>query len=181
MAQTRQSLTGLVGGFALLLSLGSPALAVEPESLGVDSNGFVGARLLIDYPMSLVRSVLSKPVDAVRLAPDVIEVSAESQGTCDKVSVKAKGLWRPLTYVVIRCPTEAGFSERLLESDDFSAHNVEWTLAPSGSGTLVTVRSRTRIAFPVPDGMVARVAGKSLLDSLKGLDQEVSKQADATP
>jgi len=174
-------LTGLVGGVALLLGLGGPALAVEPENLGVDSDGFIGARILIDSPLNLVRKVLSKPVDAIRLAPDVLEVSAESQGTCDKVSVKAKGLWRPLNYVVIRCPTEAGFSERLLESDDFSAHNVEWTLAPSGSGTLVTVRSRTRIAYPVPDGMVARVAGKSLRESLKGLDQEVSKQASETP
>jgi len=29
--------------------------------------------------------------------------------------------------------------------------------------------------------MVARVAGKSLRESLKGLDQEVSKQASETP
>ena len=83
----------------------------------------------------------------MKLSPDVLEADAVPQGKCQKVKVKAKGLpMRPMRYVVLRCPTGVGYTEQLLESGDFSAHNVEWTLKPTADGgTIVTVKARTRL------------------------------------
>lgn len=167
----------LVGALFLSCLSGAALAGDEPRDLGVDGEGYVGAQLEVAHPVALVKAYLGDADKAMRLAPEVLDADSVPHGKCAKVSVKAKGLLRPMHYVVLRCPTSVGYTEQLLESGDFTAHNVEWTLTETASGgTLVTVKARTRLSFPVPQSTLTKVAGQSLKATLKGMDKDLDQQ-----
>ncbi len=179
MARTSTLLGALSLGFCLF---GGVASAGEPVDKGVDGNGYVNVEMEVDHPVALVNDYLANPTRAMELSPDVLDASSVPHGKCQKVSVKARGMLSPMHYVVLRCPTGVGYTEQLLESGDFTAHNVEWTLHETASGgTVIKIKARTRLNFPVPSSTLAKVAGQSLKSSLKGLDKDLDKQvADAS-
>ena len=155
-----------------LLAAGLLALGLSPAASAADlpsissssSSDGVTMRMLVQAPIDEVRSVLSRAETSVTLSPDVMELHTTDQGNCERVEVSTRGLFSPMRYVGLRCPTSEGWSETLVESEDFTHYDVEWTLSPTDEGTMVTYRIDVSLKnLPVPD----RVLHSNLSSSMK--------------
>ena len=78
-----------------------------------------------------------------------------------------------MRYITMRCPTALGWTERLLSSDDYAQHEVEWRLEPTADGsTDLTYRVRVALAMPGVQSLVVRKLSTSMVltvDSLLAL------------
>ncbi len=156
----------------LIFSLAS-ALAAEP-TVTTQADGTVVARMEVAASAEAIRAILSDSEASVRLSADVLSVDAALKGKCSEMTVQTKGAWNPLEYKALRCPTANGWRTSLIESDDFSALEVEWKLDPSCSDlTTVEYRVRTDVDIVAPKALVQQGVRRSARDTLKELLRKV--------
>ncbi len=153
----------LLWAAAGLGSLGLCALC-SPAALAADS---VTTTLTIDKPITEVRSALEDGATFAELSPDVYEAAAEPSGLCQRLHLESRGLTSPLRSIVLRCPTRDGWTERLESSDDFAAHEVDWTVVEVDGGTRITVRAHVEPDLPVPQTMIDSALRRSLVAQLQ--------------
>ncbi len=122
-----------------------------------------------------VMAVLSDVGRAFERNPDTRLVRAEPRGRCTLVEVETPGLTSRLRYTALRCPTERGFSVRLLDSDAYRRNDVTWIVEPTDGGTRVVVRVLVDVDLPVPDALIESRLVSSVKEELARLAQEVAE------
>jgi hypothetical protein len=167
------SLTLVDDGKPMLLPylLLSAARADEPAptpSVEVADDGAVVARMHLTATPDEVRAALQDPVACEQLTPEVRSVEATARGNCAVVDVETDGLWTPLHYQALRCPTATGWSTKLLKSDDFSALTTDWTVKQAGTGTDVELRVRSEVGA-IPNALVRKGTEQSVKKTLLAL------------
>ena len=173
--------------FGALVLLGAlqaaPALArdrVDEASPVISPSGGVTLQVLMNHPAALIKHYLSNASTTIRLSPEVLDVQSSPKGACDQVSVQTKGMFSPLTYVVMRCPTSKGYTERLLQSEDFDAQEVEWSVEEVEGGSQVTLKVHTEPRIPLPAAALRAVLVGSMRATLRKLDKEVEADEPAS-
>jgi hypothetical protein len=142
----------------VVLALSVPASA-EPVTVEVSRE--------VSAPMEVVRGRIADP-ELARASPYVRAVEvAPAAGGCAEVVVWTGGPVGALSYRALRCVTADGVRERLLQSEDFAAHEASWHIAPTKAGTRVTLRLTTEPRVPVPPWILrwaVTSSGEALLD-----------------
>lgn len=150
---------------ALLLCLGvAPASADdgEPEVV-ITADGTIEGTVVVGAPPDVVRSYLADIAMTRKLAKDVVKVDVVKDGGCELVTTYASSFIE-VTYLARRCPTETGWIETLLSSEQFSDYYAEWFVTPVRSGIELRFRLRTDLDLPVP----VRIVRGTLKRSVKG-------------
>ncbi|MEZ4447996.1 MAG: hypothetical protein R3B09_00870 [Nannocystaceae bacterium] len=160
-------------GLALALTAGaaSPASADTTPKIWtrVTDNDEVIAVVRIDAPLETVRKALISAEKAHSYAPTTLAARATTDGTCERIALRVKGLFSPFVATTRRCPTSDGWLEKLVESDDFSDYLAEWKLQSMGDATAVHYRVRTIINVSVPQSMITSQTRKVLKTTLQRL------------
>lgn len=147
----------------------------EPSDPVVHADSSISTDVLIHASVADVRAVLADPKAAGALSDSVLAVRVLGKdGPCDLVEVTCKGVMDPLTYTVRRCPTPTGFSENLVQSEDFSSQRAEWRLEPVSGGTLVTFSVRSEPKISLPRRVVQAVVESSAVETLENLVRRVT-------
>lgn len=157
--------------FVALVVLSS---AQEPSTPTVSGDNTVKSEVVIAAPVDAVKQGLADPVAAAGLSANVISARVISRGTCDVVAMTVKGMTGPMEYTVKRCPTATGWTEILVESDDFDAHRAEWKVTPVEGGSLVTLTVATEPDVPVPQRVINAVVESQVVQTLKNLVRRVA-------
>ena len=146
------------------------ASAAAPPAVSVEADGTVVGVVVVAAEESAVRSLLADPQREAALSPFVREVLVDgTEGGCTRLRKKTRGLLRPFELVSLRCPTDAGWREQLVESADFTTYGIEWRVAPADGGTRVEYRVTTTLSAPLPASAVSAGvvdATKTLLANL---------------
>jgi hypothetical protein len=128
-----------------------PAMASEAPVVTTEADGTVVGVAVVAASEDAVRALLGDASRAAGLSPDVYDVTVEGEeGRCSRVRKHTRGVFRPFELLALRCPTEQGWTEVLVESGDFSSYALEWRVAPDAAGTRVEYRVRTKLSIPVP-------------------------------
>lgn len=149
------------------------ALASDP-AVHVDPDGTVVAVVTVSATVDAVRAALSDGERVARMSPDLYAVSATSDGRCEVMTKEVRGLLRPFHLRTRRCPTASGFTEVLVDSEDFRSYASSFDVAPSDGGAVVTMRTRTELAALVPASLVQRALSDASVTVLQKLAQQVA-------
>jgi hypothetical protein len=158
-----------------LICVLSPAVASADDdaTVTVDDEGRVVARIHVPASTEEVRAVLGDTDGQLAaLSPDTLSVQTTQVGPCEMVDRKTRGVWRPFAFRAKRCPTDRGWQETLVASDDFTKYEAEWELEATDHGTEVVYKIQTEINAPVPSSLVRtnlKSAASSMLKRLVGV------------
>lgn len=157
---------------SLLVSI--TASAADEARVSVDDQGRVVARIAVAASADEVKAVLADPKGTLAaLSPETLSVQTTTEGRCEMVDRKTRGVWRPFAFRAKRCPTAHGWTETLVASDDFTAYAAEWEVEDSDDGTTEVVYTiQTEINAPVPRALVRtnlKTAAGDMLKRLAGL------------
>ena len=142
------------------------AIPAEPE---IDANGSVTVRMVVGASLEKVHQRLDSAHEVLDLNPDSRLLSRESHGDCERTHVETAGLFHPLRYIALRCPTEDGWHEQLESSPDFKENQSWWHLTSVEGGTEITYTVQVDLDLPVGDGILAKRVGESMVSSLQRL------------
>ncbi len=142
-------------------------------SVAVMDDGMVVGSITVEAEEPAVRALLRDATVVAELSSDVISIESEQTGDCEDTRKKTRGMFAPLTVHTRRCPTDDGWSERMVESDDFHRYETDWEVARTGAGTRVTYKVQTDPDLPrrfVLKNIVAGVKDtlEQLVSRLKG-------------
>lgn len=148
-----------LGILAVTVAL-APAALAGPEAAPAsvqwnDDDGSVVARVLVNAPVDDVRRAIAE----VQHTPsgNVLELRFRPDGDCQSVFRKTRGVWDPLIMQTRLCPTQQGWREQLVSSDDYSVYDAEWVVRSLGdTQTDVQVRVRTSVNLSVPSFLLKR-------------------------
>ncbi len=147
--------------------------------ISYSEDGAVVAALTLPYPESQVRQILADPIGSANLNPDVISVQVESRSRCDNLFTRTRGLLHSLTFRSRRCPTAKGWSESLVQSEDFLSMESEWAISETPQGTRIVLKVVTVLTFPVPEVLLKRGvlhSVKSMMNNLVARLEQLSEQ-----
>jgi hypothetical protein len=140
---------------ALLL----PTLAVAGDpQISVGPDGTVVASMMVDATEATVKTTIPDVLQASKGFKNVLDVQITPDGTCRKVFRRTTGLWQPLEMYTRLCPTSQGWRERLVQSDDYDAYDVEWSVQPKDGRTEVRITVKSEVDLPVPSALVRQGA-----------------------
>ena len=142
----------------------------EPTTPVVDPDGFVRVSTDLPFAPQKVDAVLTDSATTMTMGKDVIDVQVQVDGSCEMLAVRTRGFTQPMTYTARRCRTAAGWASTLVQSEDFSSHDVEWATTPIEEGTRVTMRVRVKPHLPVPQLLIRSVVGNAIVGTLKRLE-----------
>lgn len=151
------------------------ALAAEPSAPTVAGASTVSTGIFIAADPATVRAALADPLKACQLSGDVLDAKVlGKQGDCTLIQVTTRGMTSPLIYTTRRCPTTEGFTETLVQTDDFDSQASTWSLRPVSGGTQVTLEVRSEPRLPVPQRLINAAVGSSAVQTLKNLVHRVT-------
>ncbi|MEL6342501.1 MAG: hypothetical protein AAFV53_05170 [Myxococcota bacterium] len=149
------------------------AAADEPA---VGSDGTVSMRVILPASEAEVREQLNSAEKATALVGAATIISRESAGPCERLTYQTPGMMSPLTYVALRCPTEAGWKETLESSEHFQDNESEWQLREVDGGTELRYRVRVRLSnMPVGQGLVNSRVAQSMKHAIERLEERLSQ------
>lgn len=157
----------------LALALSSAAHAGDAPEVSVQDDGTVVGRVLVDAPSDQVRAVIPQLQSDASASTSVLSVSVHPDADCQAIFRQTRGLWSPFEMRTRLCPTSKGWRETLVQSDDYDAYEVEWTLEPQGTGTLVSMKVKSEIALSVPTSLVRSGQVTGVNESFKALLQRL--------
>jgi len=131
----------------------------------------VTSSVLVSASQQAVRAFLAEHTRTLGLCPDVRSVrvlSTQADG-CAQLEVETTGLWSPMRYVSLRCPTADGSREDLLRSEDFLENSFEWSVVDTGAARRVTLAVRSSPRLPVPDWVLQAAVRRSVDATLANL------------
>jgi hypothetical protein len=153
---------------SLLFVLAGVALADPPvPTVSVATDGAVVATFTVSAPESAVLAVLADP--RTLTGPEVLSMATAPQGGCLVIDATTQGMLSPLAYRSLRCPTETGFHETLVQSDDFTAIESTWRLSQVADGTRVDFRLVSQPDLPVPQSVIRPTVVKSVTRMMERL------------
>lgn len=138
----------------LASTLAAPALAADKPTISVQDDGSIIARMLVDAPVLDVRRIIPDVQVDASLYTNVLTVKSTAEGDCRKVHRTTRGLLTPLSMNTRFCPTPTGWREYLVQSEDYSAYDVEWTVEQRGTQAEIAVHVRSDVNLFVPDALV---------------------------
>jgi hypothetical protein len=140
----------------LFIALSNPAAAGPFEGrFSIDDDGFVSVRVLVEAPMNVVRGSIDTAQEVFALDSERTLTRVQMRGACEEMHVETPGLLSPMRYVSLRCPTDNGWTESMISSDDFEANEVLWALNEVEGGTEITYKVKVGVAdMPVPESML---------------------------
>ncbi|MBW2258485.1 MAG: SRPBCC family protein [Deltaproteobacteria bacterium] len=148
-------------------------VAAEPEiEVLEEADGTVRVEVVVAHSVAEVRTLVDlvdDPVTSAALTPEILSVEVAPGEPCQEITTRSRGLFRPLTYTVQRCPAADGWTEVLLRSDDFDDYWSEWVVRPSEEGTRVTFRIRSDPNLPVPRSLVRKGIRRSATRTVENL------------
>ncbi len=132
------------------------ATTPEPE-VRIDAEGRVVATVTLNAQPESVRAILADTAGALKdLSPNTLSVEVSDEGACELVRRHTRGILQPLVFQSRRCPTDEGWEESLVQSEDFEHYEAMWAVRTTDSGTEVTYRIGTVLTAPVPQVLVRR-------------------------
>ena len=147
----------------MILLLCSSLASANPHTATLDDDGFVTLSARLAAPVEAVRGHLDDVTAAFDLVDDARAVRATRRGDCQEIEVETPGILRPMRYISMRCPTADGWSERLVQSEDFALHEVEWHITPAADGaTDITYRVRVALSMPGVHSLVIKKLSSSM-------------------
>lgn len=164
----------MLGSLLLALALSPAALADEPPTVQLSGDGTVEARLRLPAEAGAeVRKVLADPAALGQLTSEVLSVETVERGSCQEVTRRTRGMFRPFKLRALRCPTAEGWEESLLEGSDFKAYATEWRVVETADGTEVIYRVRTELDVAVPQAVINQNVVQSTRNQLIKLARRV--------
>jgi hypothetical protein len=156
----------------LLWALVQVAGAVEVRT---EADGTVVVSALLGHDLAEVNRYLADPDATMRLGEDVRAVTVRpGPAGCIELTVVNKGFVRDLSYVAHRCPVPGGWRSKLVRSEDFDAHRIEWTATGERGGTLLVIRVYVEPKMPVPGFLIRKMVSRALRGTLEKLDKELA-------
>ena len=157
-----------------------PCSAMALETHRVREDGYIVVSAVMPHSLDAVQRVLDQPGKTMRLGQSIRSVQVKPMDNgCAELTVSNKGFAKDLSYVAERCPVEHGYRSKLKSSEDFSEHDVTWTATPHASGSLVSIRVKVALKYPVPKFLVQRIVGGSLEETLEKIDSVLVEAAEA--
>jgi DNA-binding transcriptional regulator YdaS (Cro superfamily) len=167
-----RSLTLLV---AALLSLAPVAARAGEPSVEVASDGSVVARVQLPASEAEVRALIPS-LQAAGVNSNVLDVVQTPEGGCTAIHRTTRGLYRPLQLRTRFCPSASGWTERLVQSADFTAYEADWTLRPlSDGGTQVQLRVRSDINLMVPASLLQTGTMQGVRETIDALIRKIRR------
>ena len=62
----------------------------------------------------------------------------------------------------------------MTSSEDFEEHDILWEAKPHAEGSVVSIRVKVALKYPVPKFLVQRIVTAALEDTLKKIDKLLS-------
>jgi hypothetical protein len=153
--------------FPIIAYFGVVAHAGTGPKITVEDDGTVVARMMIDAPPAQVRQVI--PDVQAGTSTNVLSSTRVPDGSCIKIDRRTRGLWDPLEMKTRLCPTDTGWRESLISSDDFNAYSTEWSVRDDNGQSSVQVRVRSEVNLLVPTSMVQSGTIQGLHDSFAAI------------
>lgn len=141
-----------------------------PTAAVVDSEGYVQVQMDVPHSQDEVLAYLSDAGRTMRLGEEITEVRTDRDGQCTRMKVTTHGFAQTMHFLARRCPIADGWRSTMLESPDFKRHDIEWRVAPTESGSRVTMRVRIIPRLPVPQLIIRRIVGGALRSTLVRLE-----------
>lgn len=159
----------------LVLALLPHVRAADPSPPVTDSADRVTTAVVIPADPAAVRAALADPTAACRLSTDVLSARVvATEGPCALIAVTTRGLTAPLAYTMRRCPSADGYTETLVQTDDFDQQESRWQLRAVPGGTEVTLQVRSQPRLPLPQRLINATVGSSAVQALKNLAHRVT-------
>lgn len=160
--------------YVLALTLAaSPALAGEPN-IEVTDDGAIVARVLVDATEHQVRATIPELQDA-ELSKSVFQVDMTPDRGCHAIFRQTRGLWKPFEMRTRLCPTDTGWRESLVSSEDWDAYDVEWVVEPRTKGTMLSLKLKSNLSFSVPGAIMRRSQVNGLEEMIAALTDKLFK------
>ena len=151
----------------VVLSL--PAVALEVDRIHRDGTVVVSAEL--PHSADAVRALLADEAVTMRLGKNIrdVEVIPLANG-CAELRVTNRAMRRELAYVSERCPTADGWHSKMVSSDDFVRHDIQWAVRPKNQHSTVRIVVDVELKTIVPNWMVDRFVGNALEGTLRAMN-----------
>lgn len=156
---------------AVVFSL--PAVALEVDRSHRDGTIVVSAEL--PHSVSAVRSLLADESVTMRLGKNIrdVKVTPLANG-CAELAVTNRAMRRELRYVSERCPTADGWHSKMVSSDDFVRHDIQWAVRPENNHAKVLIFVDVELKTIVPGWMVDRFVVNALEGTLRAMNEILS-------
>ena len=155
-----------------LVALIWPEAAHALETVSkVDDQGWIVVSATLPHSKEHVDAFLAAPSKTMELGDGVREVRTEPMSNgCTKLHVTNNGFARTLSYTSMRCPIPGGWHSKLMSSDDFEQHDIQWVSESSGNSTAVSIRVKVALKAPIPDFLIRNIVTKGLSQTLARLN-----------
>jgi hypothetical protein len=141
----------------------------------VDAQGWTVVSATLPHTKEHVDAFLSAPTKTMKLGDGVRDVQSEPMDNgCTKLHVTNNGFAKTLSYASMRCPIEGGWHSKMISSDDFEQHDIQWVATPDGATTVVSIRVKVSLKAPIPDFLIRSIVTKGLTQTLTRLDMKLS-------
>ena len=159
-----------------MLLIPAVGLGSDLPRTSVDADGSVVGQIIIEASEEEILQILAE-IDSLReLSTEVTIVGSRRKGRCQEVERTSRGVFRPFKWLSLRCPTDHGWTESLIESNDLSHYETEWVLVGMGESTAVTYRVRTEITAMVPNAVVRSGMLSGVKNAVINLAKKVLKK-----
>ncbi|MBN1337618.1 MAG: SRPBCC family protein [Deltaproteobacteria bacterium] len=136
-------------------------------------DGYQATAIVAAAP-EVVRATLADAGDLSLRTSDVLSVEVVPRDACVEVRARTRGLTRPLTYRALRCPTDTGYRESLLETGDFKRYESEWRIDAVEGGSRVSFRVVVDPDVPAPRALVLQNVKRSTLAAVTALQERLA-------
>jgi hypothetical protein len=133
--------------------IGRPAPSIQ-----VSDDGTVNASAEVYADFETVKAALTSPADLHRIAGEVTIEETTADGECTLIRSLRSHPLATVRYWTRSCPTNDGYTETFVSSDDLADFSATLAVTPTDSGALVAYKFRTVTRFPTPDFIMKREA-----------------------
>ena len=150
------------------------ALAIETQRARKD--GYVEVSAVLAHSVEDVQGILKQAGKTMRLGQSIRRVKVTPlENGCSELEVSNKGFAKDLSYVAERCPVTGGYHSKMKSSEDFAEHDIIWTAVAHPLGSLVSIRVKVELKYPVPNFLVQRIVGGALEETLEKIDSTLAE------
>ena len=164
----------MVSVFLLIASVLGSAHALDVQR-SVEGEVVVVSAVLPHTPADVL-ALLTQAEATMRIGKETRHVETRPlPNGCTELKVVSRGFGRDMRYTAERCRTANGFRSKMVDSEDFDAHDIWWTFAPAEAGTSVTIRVDVRPKVMVPHFLIRRFVARALSETLIKMNALLAK------
>lgn len=89
------------------------------------------------------------------------------EGDCLVADYTSPSTLMTVRYTIRQCPTGHGYRSTLVRSDTFSDYLSEWSVAPDGTGSLLTYRVQVAPSLPLPVSFITGTIRRDVLSMMQ--------------